>query len=1858
MSIRFPMARAVGRALSILVMFTFVAAPAAAQTSDLLISEYVEGSSLNKAVELYNGTGSTIDLAAGSYQLEFYFNGSSSAGTIISLTGSVAPDDVYVVASSSAGAAIAAVADQTSGAGFFNGDDAVVLRRGGNAGPVLDSLGQVGFDPGSEWGSGNTSTSDNTLVRKAAACTGDVDPSNAFDPSVDYDGFAQDDFTDLGAHTASCGLVIAPVINEFVVDHTGSDTETYVEIFGSPNTDYSAFSVIEIEGDTTGAGVIDEVVALGTTNATGHFATTLGAFDAENGTITLLLVEGFSGSAGTDLDTDNDGTFDVALPWTSLVDGVATSDGGASDFVYSTVDLAPNFDGDSFQPGGASRLPDGTDTDTVSDWTRNDFNGAGLPALDPGTPDVGEALNTPGAPNQLVGGPSTANRLLLTEIVVTPTGGEFVEIFNPNGFPVDLSDVYLTDATFAGGGVFYYNVVTGTDAGGGGFGDFHARFPDGAQIGAGEFQTVAIAGSEGFFAEYGVEPDYELFEDGIAADPVPDMREALTGSVNGQGGLTNGGEVVILYFWDGASDLVTDLDYVVWGDKVEAVDKTSIAVDGPDADLLATTYQPDTAIGAQEVVFPGAHLGGQSFTRLDFDEGTETSTGGNGVGGADETSENLSVTWAVAAPTPGDVLPSGLVINEVDYDQPGSDAAEFIEIFNAGASAVSLDGLALQLINGSSASIYDTIDLPAAILGAGEFFVVCGDAANTPNCDLDTTPDTNLIQNGSPDAIALVQGTTIIDVISYEGSVAAPYVEGTGTSAADDSSSDFLGLSRIPDGADSDSNDADFSLRCITPGETNSNETSSCPDPAIAPPAPILVINEVNADPDGSLAGDANNDGTRDGSDDEFVEIVNNTGSDVDISGWTLADAVGVRHTFPAGTVLTDGCGIVVFGGGSPAGGFGGMVVQTASSGFLGFNNGGDAVTLNDGTTDQASVSYGSEGGANQSLTRDPDITGAEPLVQHTSATGAGGALFSPGTRVDGSIFAGCTFVPPAPVTAEIFEIQGNGLASPLIGQLVTTESNIVTAVGPDLFVIQTPDARADADPDTSNGIIVFTGSAPAVSVGDLVDVSGTVVEFFDLTEINSVTDVTVVSSGNPLPAVVALDATTPSPNAPQDPLEFERIEGMRVSIASGIVCSGNQGFGSDPIAEVHVTAGADRCLREPGIEFPGLPGLPVWDGNPEVFELDEDALGLPATLIPGGSTFSAEGVIAYEFGDYEIWPTGVSITPAALPVPVRARAAGEFTIGSLNLFRLFDDVDDPAVDGRDDFVATTAEYDRRRIKIARHVVEVLDSPDVLGVQEIESLAVLQDLAGEIALLNPGVTYTAHLIEGNDVGTIDVGFLTRANISVDAVTQLGAAETLTFDGSLLHDRPPLLLEGAFTGNGAPFEFAVMVNHLRSLNGIDDASSGPRVRQKRLEQAQSIAEKVQDFQTANPSVPLTVLGDLNAFEFTDGYVDVVGQIIGDIDPADALLSGPDLVDPNLANQVLSLPTSQRYSFNFRGNAQALDHALTSTAADAFIRGFEFGRGNADAAEELIEDDSTALRASDHDGFALFVMSDADGDGVPDDADNCPATANADQADADGDGIGDACDSCNAAIGPVYENVTQTDTELTGEVFDCSGIQSVALEAGSVNLEFALNRGIVVDTRVAFTVALTDIFQPGSGVVTADGASVTGATLNVALPGLSDGDGDGVPDGEDNCPATANPDQTDTDGDGIGDACDSCDATIGPAFELVNQTQTRIVAEVFDCAGIQSLGLGGAAQNLVFNVLAGVPGDPTWSFEVQLADPARPGSGEVLADGALVTGASFAVDFGSGAVPVPALDPRGLVLLMLAMLLAGMVFVRQR
>ncbi len=249
------------------------------------------------------------------------------------------------------------------------------------------------------------------------------------------------------------GMAADPVINEFVVDHTGTDTNEYIEVFGSANADYSGFTLIEIEGDSGSTGLIDDgIFTLGTSDANGFFDTGFVNNIIENGTVTLLLVEGFTGAVGNDIDTNDDGVIDATF-WTRIVDDVGIPDGGGSDIIYSATALAPNYDGNTFQPGGASRIPDGADTDTTADWIRNDFDGAGIPALDPGTPDPGEALNTPGATNQVISAPPAA--LVINETDADTPGSDMLEF-------VELYDGGVGNASLDGFTVVFFNGATDT----------------------------------------------------------------------------------------------------------------------------------------------------------------------------------------------------------------------------------------------------------------------------------------------------------------------------------------------------------------------------------------------------------------------------------------------------------------------------------------------------------------------------------------------------------------------------------------------------------------------------------------------------------------------------------------------------------------------------------------------------------------------------------------------------------------------------------------------------------------------------------------------------------------------------------------------------------------------------------------------------------------------------------------------------------------------------------------------------------------------------------------------------------------------------------------------------------------------------------------------------------------------------------------------------------------------------------------------------------------------------------------------------------------------------------------------------
>ena len=169
---------------------------------------------------------------------------------------------------------------------------------------------------------------------------------------------------------------------------------------------------------------------------------------------------------------------------------------------------------------------------------------------------------------------------------------------------------------------------------------------------------------------------------------------------------------------------------------------------------------------------------------------------------------------------------ASVVINEVDYDQPGTDSAEFIELFNPGSSIVSLKNYSIDLINGSNSSIYRNIDLSGFSIDAGSYFVVCSNPSLVANCNYSFTSSNGWFQNGAPDAVALYQSTNLLDALSYEG-LFSPYTEGD-TLTIKDNNTDIVSISRIIDGADSNNNALDFKLGCITPGSANIAGLGDC----------------------------------------------------------------------------------------------------------------------------------------------------------------------------------------------------------------------------------------------------------------------------------------------------------------------------------------------------------------------------------------------------------------------------------------------------------------------------------------------------------------------------------------------------------------------------------------------------------------------------------------------------------------------------------------------------------------------------------------------------------------------------------------------------------------------------------------------------------------------------------------------------------------------------------------------------------------------------------------------------------------------------------------------------------------------
>ena len=545
----------------------------------------------------------------------------------------------------------------------------------------------------------------------------------------------------------------------------------------------------------------------------------------------------------------------------------------------------------------------------------------------------------------------------------------------------------------------------------------------------------------------------------------------------------------------------------------------------------------------------------------------------------------------------------------------------------------------------------------------------------------------------------------------------------------------------------------------------------------------------------------------------------------------------------------------------------------------------------------------------------------------------------------------GLTAAPLVPVC----QIQGSGLTSPRVGQAVRTQGVVSAdfdAASAKGFFIQTE--NCDANPATSDGVFVYLGERlDVVSVGDLVEVSGTVVEYYGFTEINvAPTGVQVLAQGQALPAAVEL---YPPFDDTQSRMYFESLEAMLVAVSLARVVGPTDG--QEDTWVVRSDLGLPRVFQDD----PAGIGEIICVGSDGNYEIQ------PAAKV-GDQVQGLRGVLEFSLGTYRLWLlTAPTLIPAQNPLQ-EAEETPElgFTFGTFNLESLFDVVDDPE---KDDDVLTSTEYHRKLEKLALAIHDGLGEPAFVGVQEAENAIVLNHLlAREEIEADYGVVW----VDGPDTRGIDVALLYRH----DQVTVLGYEQrqgctalldglgpdgdrnvtdphnAITcdtngdglLDGNRLFSRPPLVVElQVDLGEGTALPVWVLVNHFKSKR--EDSSTQAYTLPRRLQQAQFVAGLVSEIFAAHPGAAVIVLGDLNDYPNAQPL---------------AILR-----QARLWNAMESVARASRYTYIYQGVSQVMDHVLVSSALAINWVAAQPAHLNADYPYIYRGQTGIVYRGSDHD-----------------------------------------------------------------------------------------------------------------------------------------------------------------------------------------------------------------------------------------------------------------------------------------------------
>ena len=531
-----------------------------------------------------------------------------------------------------------------------------------------------------------------------------------------------------------------------------------------------------------------------------------------------------------------------------------------------------------------------------------------------------------------------------------------------------------------------------------------------------------------------------------------------------------------------------------------------------------------------------------------------------------------------------------------------------------------------------------------------------------------------------------------------------------------------------------------------------------------------------------------------------------------------------------------------------------------------------------------------------------------------------------------------------APESATICQVQATGGDSPMLDSTrvvtgIVTADLIETATGG--FFMEHP--ACDGNAATSDGILVFTFQETdvAVDVGQVVEVTGAVEEYYGMTQLkvdrSAALGVKVLGEGDALPATV-LDP----PADVQEALAYmEAREGMFVTLPAARVVGATNAYGDAYVVPA-----------ESGIER-------IWRGQE-----DGRRIGLITppfgwrALDHGDLLTGVEGGLNYTFSNYKITVSNDFAQESVGREPPVAAPAGpeELTIASYNVENLFDTIDTP---GHDDIRNTPseAEYPLQLARRARSIKDFLGAPDLIAVQEVESTIALADLAAEPQLADLG--YDSVLVEGPDVRGIDVGFLWKTD-KLRLVDHRAAQKcqprkpwsdgpdkpcTLPDGGSgwMLYSRPPMVARFAIVGRDA--EITLINNHFKSKGGGDQETTPERTAMARHTLDLLAIEKA-----ARPDVPVIVLGDLNEFP--------------EREPIRTLLDPGSLVD------LFTRLEDRDYSYIFNGVSQILDYILVEPEMVEQVTAFGAIHVNADfGAPPEDEPDHPSPRASDHDPLLM-------------------------------------------------------------------------------------------------------------------------------------------------------------------------------------------------------------------------------------------------------------------------------------------------